>query len=177
MSDYPFRSSSFDDFKYFAVTGHRPDKLGGYGDAAQRFLKEFAKDRLPGIVKGARVITGMALGWDTAVALACVELHIPFIAAVPCENQDQYWHWSDKITYNWLLGKASGFSLVNREYTSTCMQERNQWMVDRCDGVIALWDGSTGGTKNCIDYAKRVDKPITNLYNIWKSYQISDLYE
>jgi uncharacterized phage-like protein YoqJ len=40
------------------------------------------------------------------------------------------------------------------------MQIRNEWMVDRCDKLIAVWDGSKGGTGNCVDYAKSVNKDI-----------------
>lgn len=37
-------------------------------------------------------------------------------------------------------------------------------MVDRLieenDRLIALWDGTPGGTKNCVDYAKKKGKPV-----------------
>jgi hypothetical protein len=67
-----------------AVTGHRPKDLGGYSDAAFVKLVAFAKNNLgkwqPRIEY---VITGMAQGWDQAVAQACVELGLPFHAYVP----------------------------------------------------------------------------------------------
>jgi precorrin-6x reductase len=34
------------------------------------------------------------------------------------------------------------------------MQRRNMQMIDCADIVIAVWDGSTGGTKNAVDYAE-----------------------
>lgn len=33
-------------------------------------------------------------------------------------------------------------------------------MVDLSDKVIAVWNGKSGGTANCVKYAKTVDKPI-----------------
>jgi len=45
------------------------------------------------------------------------------------------------------------------------MQTRNIWMVDNCDLVLALWDGSDGGTGNCIKYANKIGKPIVNLWD------------
>ena len=45
------------------------------------------------------------------------------------------------------------------------MQERNIFMVDRADEILAVWNGTSGGTKNCIDYAKKQNKIITNIYN------------
>jgi len=45
-------------------------------------------------------------------------------------------------------------------YNSTCMQDRNEWMVDHCHALVAVWNGTGGGTANCVGYAKRVGKPI-----------------
>lgn len=38
-------------------------------------------------------------------------------------------------------------------------------MVDDCDSLLALWDGSSGGTKNCLDYARKKGKPYINLWD------------
>lgn len=35
-----------------------------------------------------------------------------------------------------------------------------EWMVDHCDEVIACWDGSSKGTKQCLDYAEKMGKVI-----------------
>jgi len=43
------------------------------------------------------------------------------------------------------------------------MNDRNEWMVDNSDYVIAVHDGSKGGTYNCIQYAKKNSKEITTL--------------
>jgi uncharacterized phage-like protein YoqJ len=48
------------------------------------------------------------------------------------------------------------------------MQTRNKWMVDHSDMVLSLWDGSAGGTANCIEYARHVDKPVVNIWDDWK---------
>ena len=37
------------------------------------------------------------------------------------------------------------------------MQLRNIWMVDRSQYIIGVWDGTEGGTANCIEYAKKKD--------------------
>ena len=33
-------------------------------------------------------------------------------------------------------------------------------MVDHSDCVIAVWDGSRGGTGNCVEYARKQEKHI-----------------
>jgi hypothetical protein len=71
-----------------AVTGHRPGKLGGYNaDVLSRATLLAAKHLRA--LDPKEVITGMALGWDTACALAAIRLHIPFTAALPFEEQDR----------------------------------------------------------------------------------------
>lgn len=35
---------------------------------------------------------------------------------------------------------------------------RNEEMVQRCDGVIAFWDGKSRGTKTTIDFCKQYNK-------------------
>lgn len=40
------------------------------------------------------------------------------------------------------------------------MQKRNEYMTDNSDIVIAVWDGSKGGTANCVRYAKKLNKEI-----------------
>jgi uncharacterized phage-like protein YoqJ len=54
------------------------------------------------------------------------------------------------------------------------MQVRNEWMIDRCDVLLALWDGSRGGTANCCWCAKRVERPIENLWGEWLRLNDSD---
>jgi hypothetical protein len=47
------------------------------------------------------------------------------------------------------------------------MQPRKVWMVDRADIVLALHRGVSGGTANCIEYAKGLGKAIQN---VWQDF-------
>lgn len=150
-------------------TGHRPNKLGGYSGAAHLKLVSLAKDYLSRERDNVtEVISGMALGWDQALAEACCELGVPWTAAVPCLNQEKMWPPESKEKYNRLLwGARRVVNVTNREYAWDCMQLRNEWMVKNCDAVLALWDGSPGGTGNCLRYAREQGKEIINL---WPDY-------
>lgn len=149
------------------VTGHRPDKLGGYSDSARIKLEKLAKGVLTEL-KPTKVITGMALGWDQAIATACVELNIPFIAAIPFRGQETKWPVESQERYHKLLSHAAEVVIVcEGSYAAYKMQLRNQWIVDRCELLVALWDGSGSGTKNCIDYAVAKGKPIRNVWEIF----------
>jgi uncharacterized phage-like protein YoqJ len=43
-------------------------------------------------------------------------------------------------------------------------QKRNEWMVDHADEVVAVWDGTSSGTANCVAYAKKVGKPVWRIH-------------
>lgn len=145
-----------------AVTGHRPDKLGGYYppnivyDAVKQGLKKAFQD-----IKPKYVITGMALGVDQWAAEVCLEIGIPFVAAIPFRNQESKWPPYSQAKYQQLLAKANNaFYISKGEYAPEKMQIRNQWMVNEASIVVAVWDGSTGGTANCIGYAHSVKREI-----------------
>lgn len=152
-----------------SVTGHRPDKLGGYANPeAEMKLYDIAIDWLYAN-KPEKVITGMALGWDQIIARAATVCDIPFTAAIPFKGQETMWPVASQKYYNKLLGYASEIIIVSPgAYTSRKMHIRNEWMVDNSDMVLAMWNGSPGGTGSCIKYAQKQSKPIINLYDQFK---------
>lgn len=150
----------------FAATGHRPCKLGGYGDDVFNRLTALARAHLSER-QPSSTISGMALGWDQAFAQASVDLGIPFIAAVPFDGQERRWPKESWPRYRRLLDAATAVEIVSDIPGTRALQKRNEWMVDRADGIVALWDGSWGGTFNCIRYANRVKRPVENLWSKW----------
>lgn len=151
-----------------AATGHRPNKLGGYDDAINQRLVRGAAwwMREHGATKA---ISGMALGWDMAVARAAINAGVPLIAALPFRGQERRWPKPSRDLYNWLLENSYSVHVVcDGGYAAWKMQRRNEWMVDNADRILALWDGSDGGTANCIKYAQERGRPITNLWASWR---------
>lgn len=144
-----------------AFTGHRPDKLGGYGPSV---LQNKIRDLISLVIsnsKATTVISGMALGVDQWAAEEAVKLGVPFIAAVPCEGQDSRWPQASQSHYHDLLAKAQKVVVVSPgPYAGWKMQKRNEWMVDQCDALVAVFDGSDGGTANCVAYAENKRVPI-----------------
>jgi uncharacterized phage-like protein YoqJ len=138
----------------FAGTGHRPDKLGGYDPSVSTRLVDLARASLLKYQPG-EVVSGMALGWDTALALAAIEVDIPLTAAVPYEGQERKWKPEQKQVFHTILARATTVTVVSPGgYAFWKMQARNEWMVDRATRVLALWNGGGGGTGNCIAYAR-----------------------
>lgn len=145
-----------------AFTGHRPDKLGGYKLPNDTYIKVCRDiDWLLKELNPEKVISGMALGVDQWAANIAYKLGIPFIAAIPFEGQELAWPEPSQKTYRILRKLASEEVIVSPGgYSADKMQVRNIWMVDNCDSLIAVWDGSKGGTGNCVEYAKSVDRRI-----------------
>lgn len=150
-----------------AGTGHRPDKLGGYSDEVFTKLVTLAENALKEL-KPRRVISGMALGWDQALAQAAVNLGIPFTAAYPFDGQDSKWPAASRVKWRKLSSKADQEVWVNMgEYSAKKMQQRNEWMINHCSLVLALFNGTSGGTANCLGYAKKQGIDIKNLWSRW----------
>lgn len=151
-----------------AITGHRPNKLGNDYNLTSPLLmsiKETIMDVLRSECEDLEkltLISGMALGIDTLFANIAIENNIPFIASIPCQGQASVWSSETREKWNELLSKACEVVNVSGKilYEPYMMQKRNEWMVNNCDILIAVWDGTSGGTKNCIDYAISKSKRI-----------------
>lgn len=151
-------------------TGHRPDKLGGYSQEAGERLWMLAYDFLEHH-RPTKVISGMALGWDTALADAATDLDIPLIAAVPFLGQESKWPVDSRRKYLGILDAADDVVYVCEPgYAAWKMQKRNEWMVYHADLVLALWNGTDGGTANCVRYANKVGKEVVNLWETYDSH-------
>ena len=150
-------------------TGHRPASLpGSYSDRTNRALLNTA-DFILAQYKPTKVISGMALGWDMAVAQSAINRGIGLIAAVPFRSQFSKWPKTSQDKYQKLITLADRIEIISLgNYSLQAMQLRNQWIVDRCDRLIALWHQGKGGTKNCVDYALAVNRPT---FNCWATFK------
>lgn len=144
-----------------AFTGHRPDKLGGYGPSRLQALVKRALRQALFELSPSLCVTGMALGVDQWAAEICLELGIPFVAAVPFVGQESAWPRESQLHYAELLRQACHIEVVSPgAYAPEKMQIRNVWMTDHCNTLVAVWNGSGGGTSNCVTYARKIGREI-----------------
>ena len=145
-----------------AFTGSRPNNFGGFylpNPIYSHVCREI--DRTLRELKPDKIISGMSLGVDQWAAFVAIKLGIPFVAAIPFEGQELLWNKESQKTYHSLLKKANEVVIVSPgKFDNEKFQIRNQWMIDRCDKLICIWDGQSKGTKNCFEYAKYVGKEI-----------------
>ena len=152
-----------------SVTGHRPHLLGGYHvqPALEHLALVTLADMAPRLV-----CTGMAQGWDMAVAGACVTLGIPFVAVVPGfmppHTQDDRWPAATRARYAQLLAAAVEVECrpwpgARREY-----HDRDMRLVQRCDQMLALWNGDERtGTGATVKMARAAGRPVRNVWGMW----------
>lgn len=159
---------------HISLTGHRPDKLAGYDLRKPFYYKLHAQ--LLSIVE--KVLTdnpgkiiwlhsGLALGADMVwgfVAKTAKNKYpnrIKFYAEIPVINQSKVWkNKIDKNRWKELYGLADDKTVYAETYSPKVMQERNIGMIDHADFLIAIYDGSKGGTGNAVSYAKKVKKEL-----------------
>lgn len=144
------------------VTGHRPNKLGGYRTPNPIYNSVMeGLDRLLLELQPERVITGMAMGVDQWMAELCVWNGVPFVAAIPFEGFESRWYESTKNKYYQLLTKAAEVVQVCQgEFAAWKMQRRNEWVINNCTRLGAVFDGTDGGTANTVGYARSVGKMV-----------------
>lgn len=113
-----------------------------------------------------KAIVGGALGWDTLFARAAFLAKVPFDLYVPFEGQEMNWPTPARERYYMMRHYADKVIVVcEGGYSREKMQLRNMAMVNNSEAVWALWDGSEGGTKNCLEYAWALERPWKNFYS------------
>ena len=159
--------------KTCAFTGHRPDKLPfqAVGDEGYHALMGRLKDEILRHItqKGAvHFVSGMAAGVDLMAAQAVLFLkrrypHITLEAAVPHKKQIGSMGAAWRDVYCEVLAACDTVTVLNETYCPGCFHQRNRYMVDKADYVIAVWDGTPGGTGYTVDYAQKKGVPVTLL--------------
>ena len=141
-----------------AGTGHRFVEF-----PVDRFVRSIAAELC--LLGPRKVISGMALGLDMALAEAALMIGVPFIAAVPFPMQASRWPEDQQARWRGLLLKAYEVVHISPFTVTSAYERRNRWMIDRADQVLAYWDGSlNGGTANGVRYAEKKRVPILNLW-------------
>ena len=147
-------------------TGHRPDKM----ELGEKEIKPLLEKAIDDAIADGYVtfITGMAMGTDIWAAEIVLErkkrnneLHL--ICALPHPNFESRRSMTEKMRFNQIIKNADLVKEINEHYFTGCYQVRNEWMVDRSNLVVAVFNGQKSGTKNTVDYAKRKGIRVMNI--------------
>lgn len=163
-----------------SITGHRPNGLPkeyGYNlnNEAWTKLKEYIEATIEECYKYATqneeltLVTGMALGvdtvfWEVAAKLRKSNKNIKIEAAVPFVGQEKKWIHESQKQYKQMLSESDKVTIVSEGGFATYkMMARNRYMVNKSDIVIAVIYKETGGTAQCVKYAKEHNKVVIEI--------------
>lgn len=148
-----------------AFTGHRENKLDPEWSEASPTcmeLKQKLYDAIDHVYQSGiyYFICGMAHGCDLYFAEAVLEFaydhpDVMLEAAIPYSGQAEHWRGSLRRRYKAVLDKSAKRTVLQQNYTRDCMMRRNRYMVDNASVLIAVYNGTPGGTRNTMLYAMR----------------------
>lgn len=115
-----------------------------------------------------QLISGMAEGWDEAVAKVALRNNIPYSVYLPNNGYGKY-YWGEHSflgvdrmhTFNELvLGATERIVVCKSLYVDGVHANfvRNQAMVDACDGAL-VFDALSSGTKDAVTRLIKAGKP------------------
>lgn len=107
-------------------------------------------------------ITGGAIGLDSHAA-EYAHLHsIPLWLILPFSPKEMTakWNRAQVAMLRSHIAYCSKFSVLSPVYKVSVYQDRNMRMVDLSTRLCAFFDGSSGGTANCVRYARLIGHPV-----------------
>lgn len=166
------------------LTGHRPNKLGGFAEVEELIVEFLTRGTVSGNSQAKWVVDelvsalmraktkygnvylndGEAMGADWLGIIAGQIANVPVHGYCPFLNHGSNWYEPSKVQYAQLVKlEAKRFLVTNKTWDDNgpkYMDDRNKAMVDNAKSMIAVWNGSRGGTANAVYYARKVGMNI-----------------
>ena len=156
-----------------AFTGHRPSKLSYLRNADHpdyRRLSDMLRATCLELYGEGftRFLSGMALGVDmlaAEVVLKVREEHpeVSLACVLPCRDQANRWQEADRLRYQDILRQADEVVCLQESYSRFAMLARDRYLVKHSDCLLAVFNGSPGGTKYTVDCALRAGRRVVRI--------------
>ena len=150
--------------KTCCITGHRdvPDKeINSIKKALNKEIKKAVKDGFTVF------LSGFADGVDQYFAEIVLELqkenrNLKLIAVLPYRGRVK--GLNHRVQTRALLSACSEMVVIQEEYQPNVYLQRNRYLVEHSDRVIAVYDGrEKGGTVKTIRFAHRLQKELREI--------------
>ena len=139
-----------------AFTGHRHLTMAEVFPGLDLLLKEYGDSQI--------WITGGAIGLDSWAPKFAMDHSIELWLILPFPSKVLAAKWPLSSPFRKILNGswsyASKVSVVSHRFVMSAYQERNVRMVDLSDILAAFFNGSPGGTANCVRYARSIGHPV-----------------
>ncbi len=146
-------------FSSCAFTGHRELQEGFSFKALENAIDE-------ALERGARTFyNGLAVGFDLLAAKILLSKKskypdIRLIGCIPFPTQSKYFTPAEKKKYETILQACDETVVFAEHYTKDCYFERNRYMCEQADCLIAYLLKNSGGTAYTVKYFKKIKKGI-----------------
>lgn len=156
-----------------AFTGHRPSKLSYLRNADHpdycRLSDMLRATCLELYGEGfTRFLSGMALGVDMLAAEVVLKMRkehpeVSLTCVLPCRDQANRWQEADRLRYQDILRQADEVVCLQESYSRFAMLARDRYLVQHSDCLLAVFNGSPGGTKYTVDCALRAGRRVVRI--------------
>ncbi len=148
-----------------SFTGHRPERL----DLPEATVQDWLEKQIRNAVEDGYTdfISGMQRGVDLWAAEIVLKLcderkekGIRLFAAAAFKEMESRWEMDWQKRYHAVLAAADGVIYVSDKPGRSAFFKRNEWMVDHSKRLIGVYTGAPGGTKETIQYAKKLGREV-----------------
>lgn len=167
--------------KVCCFTGYRPHRFAFSADGLRpEQVQEALGAEIRRLYKEGycTFISGMCAGVDLWAAAEVAALHrerpeVRLVGAVPFEGQDSRWSIPLQREYRRLIDACQKVEVLFDAKTAqkdaaACYRQRNRWMVDRADAVLAVYrlgsEDIRSGTAATVRYARQKQKRILYMH-------------
>jgi hypothetical protein len=165
-----------------AGVGLRPERLTHLGAAIwypsnaewyehmHRRLRRLAVVALKRHRAGA-VLSTLALGWDTALAEAALELDLPLRLRLPFERPQASWSDVQRQRFGRVHAKAAEVRVLHRGRGAGWKRARAlAEAAAEADLLLALWDAEDASVRRLLGKAGAAGTEVVNLWASWQRY-------
>jgi hypothetical protein len=144
----------------FGATGHQ-----ALPEDALPYLIDEVRDAVGAYEPPLSVASSLAAGADQLIAREVLRSGGALLAVVPAHGYESTFSPDDLSTYEALIAQADQVTRLDfPEPSERAFWAAGQAIVDRCDVLIAIWDGQParglGGTGDVVEYAVHAGKEI-----------------
>ena len=151
--------------KTCAFTGYRPSKMPwGYDETDARCV-EFRfrlREALEYLIGQGYTdfMSGGALGFDQMAAEIVLSLRekypwVRLVMVIPFDGQADKWSREQRGRWLEIIEASDRVIRISHSYGKGVFFQRNHYMVENADLLLAAFDGQPGGTAGTVAYAKR----------------------
>lgn len=161
-----------------SFTGHRPEKIAGWGLSSGAvevaIRKSVAREIVELVGEGATTfMSGMAPGFDLWAADEVLRLRgegrigagVRLLLAVPYPGFERSFAAEYRPLYESVMTAADEVIYVCPGYHHGCYSRRNDYLAQNADTLLAYYEGSEGGTRYTIRKADKLGKRVINLHH------------